>query len=723
MNREPNAMKISSLPFAAGKAFTLSEMLVAVGAVAVISVGLAAVFQTVGRTVTTGKRLSALTQQAAVIETRMRQDFETMTREGFLVIRHQFTNFYTPPTSTGGPTSGSGFMREPAVLTDVERYPGDPTPRARRIDELLFFSADDFRTSRESLIPNRTATSRAARIYYGHGMRSTAMSVTDTRNQYTSNDGVRGVNQRLPDFRQTFQWDRNSSGIPQYALGVKGTSQYPSPNQYASDWTLLRHATLLVSPSTTNSSGWPAGEPRPSYVDRFANNTKLNTLAQDGVFQVAGHPAAPTVFRVLNDSIFMGAPNNDANRNFALYWPPTTGNDLVSMRRDVPRFASGVVDVATTDLSEIRMVVNGSVYDPANPSGIYFRRTTGALAFVEGPLPLVLSPAINGATPAFRPYAKSTPSGLQTVSNTAPTSLQLMQSWMTLALPTVAGTTPTSQTLENGDTVPGESCLFLGSRIRYESEYPDLRGTLDPPTPSSPGQLSSDPGVVNDSVFRAVDNRRADLLALGTSQLAPRCSEFIVEWSFGQTYPSNTVINVPDPARPTDRTAFRPQDVSHQIIWYGGTTDSQAGGGLLFHPFAQRPGVFHYNPDNQDPANAQRDNASRPLSPRFLPFDGLPNATGYLQSYPTYWPSTWLIHGIAKRVSSYTNEQSSLLSFFGYFDPSFQPNGNNPADGEPAMPWPWPKMLRVTFTLTDAADPTLEQTFQYVFNLPQEPKP
>ncbi|MFT3685011.1 MAG: hypothetical protein QM783_08815 [Phycisphaerales bacterium] len=36
--------------------------------------------------------------------------------------------------------------------------------------------------------------------------------------------------------------------------------------------------------------------------------------------------------------------------------------------------------------------------------------------------------------------------------------------------------------------------------------------------------------------------------------------------------------------------------------------------------------------------------------------------------------------------------------------------------------WPWvrPTMVRITFTLADATDPTLEQTFQFVFDIPQD---
>jgi hypothetical protein len=44
--------------------------------------------------------------------------------------------------------------------------------------------------------------------------------------------------------------------------------------------------------------------------------------------------------------------------------------------------------------------------------------------------------------------------------------------------------------------------------------------------------------------------------------------------------------------------------------------------------------------------------------------------------------------------------------------------------GEPAataIPWAWPKMIRVTMTLSDAQEPSIESTFQFVFSVPTDP--
>jgi type II secretory pathway pseudopilin PulG len=700
----------------AGRAFTLSEMLVAVAAVAVISVGLAAVFQTVGRTVTTGKRLSTLNQQAAVLEAQLRQDISGMTRDGILVMRHQFTNLY-------GPVPG-GDVRVPPSVNKVALYQGQPDneQRARRIDELMFFANGEFRTVRQALIPGRTATARSARIYYGHGMRSTPVPV-----DLIDDVGPHYNNFSLPDFRGNFNWAAGQGAPPAsarpYVLGEKtrANQTVQSPNEFASSWTLVRHATLLTGPSTTESSGWPAGTARPNYYDSFASTKQdLNRLSTDGIFQIAGQPATPTIFRTLNDIIPMGAGFGAAagNRNFAMYWSPTLGgpNFNAATIIDFPRFVSGVVDISTSDLRDLSLVINGM---SSNPQSI----TSFGLAFYQGAtlstddylraaVPKVKGPFSGTGNPSFRSYVPKLlfPPSQQNQGDT--NSLAVMQGWMVNALPTVSGVTPTVVALENIPYTAGGGYSLLGQRIRCEPELPDLRGTLDLPKLDA----TNAPYAADASRARAVDTRRVDSLALGANVIAPRCSEFIVEWSFGQTYPDGSWIKVPDPADPTNPNAFKQVNVSRQIIWYGGTENPYAGGSRFDSP---RLGVFHYNPQNEDADNLQLSaKGGQALVPPYKPFEGDPEFQSNTQ-VQNYFPSTYLIHGTAKRHPSYPSEWASLISYFGYIDPTFTPQ----SDGEAAMPWPWPKLIRVTFTLADAADPSLEQTFQYVFDLPKDPQP
>ena len=95
------------------------------------------------------------------------------------------------------------------------------------------------------------------------------------------------------------------------------------------------------------------------------------------------------------------------------------------------------------------------------------------------------------------------------------------------------------------------------------------------------------------------------------------------------------------------------------------------------------------------------------------------------------WPvNPELIHG--RRTSE---EDKPLTSYFGYFDPTFNPDlrGDTPNSGpdgdveddgdalSPTLPWAWPELIRITLTLTDPIDPTFEQTFQFVFETPGNP--
>src|SRR5829696_6752756 len=71
------------------RGFTLVETMVAVGALALVATGIAVIFETTGRTVSTGRRISAFNTYAAAIEQRLKADISSMTREGFLVIRNE----------------------------------------------------------------------------------------------------------------------------------------------------------------------------------------------------------------------------------------------------------------------------------------------------------------------------------------------------------------------------------------------------------------------------------------------------------------------------------------------------------------------------------------------------------------------------------------------------------------------------------------------------------
>jgi prepilin-type N-terminal cleavage/methylation domain-containing protein len=214
-HRTPSAR---DLAHAAGRGFTLLEMLVAVAAVAVVSVGLAAIFDAVGKTVAGGKRVSLLNTYAGLMEHRMRRDFDRMTREGFLTIRQQWVH-------------DAAGNRLP-----VPTYDGQRGGRERRIDEIMFFTRGDTTSARVPIGADPLTGSPvivkadAARVYYGHGQRAYDADLNGQPN---------------PAFYLPSPVDLNppnDANAPVTALGLPGTNGVPAanPNYYAGGWTLLR---------------------------------------------------------------------------------------------------------------------------------------------------------------------------------------------------------------------------------------------------------------------------------------------------------------------------------------------------------------------------------------------------------------------------------------------------------------------------------------------------
>lgn len=653
--------------------FTLVEMLVAVGAVALVSVGLAAVFQTVGRTVTTGKRVSALTQQAAILESQLREDFKRMSREGFFVIRHQFT--------LGRTNNG------PRVIT-VPRFPNDPVAaRPRRIDEMLFFSNGEFRTAREDLIPGRTARSRVARVYYGHGQK--AGVETWQQQQAFGTD----MHYNDPFFADWF----DDAQARSTRLGELRTGQNPPlENRYASSWNLVRQATLLIRPTSTTDGGWPQERPRPNFTDQYAAaGIRLDNLSSDSTFQIAGQPAANSIFRSINEMFPMADQYGGTAgvRQFTMFWDMKSGGGAFNVQGVATRSQSGIVDIAATDLDEIAMIVNGSYYSPSDqPHGsmLFADRKLQGIGILEPPMPLTKGPWLNGLTTAAKPTAFFPSSYVVSVTpnirNARNTTAARMQSWMLNALPSPSGYHPTidAQDGKNPGIADGLAGR-VGYRVRCEDDLPDLRGTLD---------------FFDDA--RAIQAKRNNLMSVGLSKIAPRCSEFIVEWSWGQTYPAN-LPPVIDPE--TGKTT----NFSNQTIWYGRT----------LNPNSAAPGVYHYQLPGSTAKKAQfPDSALSQIDVSYQPFRGSPEFAS-IAKIANYIVPEWLVHGVFKWHEGGL-DQSSLVSYFGYFDPTYKPDDNTQP---PSLPWAWPKMVRVTFTLADAADPSIEQSFQYVFDLPPDPKP
>ncbi len=549
--------------------FSVIELIVTIGAIALISVGIAKIFQTVGETVSGGRRVSGFTQAAATLESQIRLDVQSITRDGFMVIHHQRT------------------------ATGILLAPGTPGPRPRRTDELMFFARGEFTTTRPTVLPDpdvppRVATATEARVYFGHG------ASYDAANE-------------IPAYQFPAPFDGDTNNAPSLASTLGGER---GPNEFASDWNLLRHVTLLVDPIS-----------RPLMPDGPVGSGMVTTLPRayrDSEYQIAYQPAAGSISKAFNER-----GTNDLAQG-AMPEVFYAGGTVQSDER--PAFASGIIDIATTSLEEIRAIVMDVGGTP--PSGPGTAGTDGhPRAVVVGADGRPLSDPTLVTDPDDDTSEVLLNGGFQPWTSADSGDLPFMHAWMRDAMPAF------SSTLQ-GDLSEG---LPTGQRIRAEPLSPDLLETAYSST-SAEAPLF------------------ADQVALTGSILLPRCSEFIVEWSFGEV------------------------NAAGQIIWHGGDA----------------PDFDFY-----DDANAAQQHATV-----------YRRADGTLGAHVV---PTELIHDEESRDGANPNE---LYSFFGYSDPTYQPlaAGVDPS----SIPWAWPKLLRITATFADALDPSIEESTQFIVEVPQQ---
>lgn len=554
----------ASLAARSGAGFTLLEVLVAVGAIALISIGLARVFGATGATLRAGRRLSNINEYAALMERTLRNDFANLTRDGCLVIVNE-------------------------TIQNAKLSKDDANPRDRRSDQLVFFTAGKFTSLRTPLDESRIASSSEARIYYGHGL------LQDRGNQPPATPVLDDLN------------DGSGGQAPAPYLGLIG------PNQYAGDWMLLRHQTLIAEPkviapsipasSSLNVNQWP-----------------------DSPVQIDLQPAAASIFRNLTD-----IPTGSITTSIA-----RTGDALVA-----PRFASGLVDIASGSLRQMRLVV----LDAQQPLPL------------SGPFSADADLALDGNQQGYHFAAAP---GLPSPSATA------MIEWMKQLLPVAPFDTNDSDSTNDNP---------VGHRMRYEVSPPDYLGTIS----SGNGQ----PYSANESY------RRTDQTMLTSSNFVPHVTSFIVEYSFGNTY-----------------AQFPRTERSGQLIWHGMVRFADVDADGQVNPagdadVAVRP--YQFLPAGAPAALSASDGVREVVVANGVSVSRtLPSAV--IQSPP----STDTTLGNASFIGP-------LYTTFGYVDPTYSPPA---ADSPDTIAVPWPKLVRITYSLADPSDPLVEQTFQFVVELP-----
>jgi len=635
----------------------LLETLVSIAAVVIVAAGLAAVFDSIGKTVASGRRVSRVNQYGRLLEQQLRQDFQRMTRDGFLVIRQQFAD-------VDGNNEFDPQVDRVPLYEDQERTNTANSKdqwRRRRVDEILFFERGDFKSSRppmSDLAEWASPSSREAMIYYGHGMRPRPDAVAISNS---------------PRVNETNTLSRNGiTATGRHTLGYVGAAPTDKPNRrqnpnvYASEWILLRQQTLLVSPDVT------ARERRG--ILGFASG---DIVLADKDTQVAGQPAAASIFRSLNRYLLPDIDPSYAALNDHLWYVTGANGNYDSVAGEVPptaygpQLSSGIVDIATTSLEEIQRIVYG-----------YAGVGTSAREPAMYDSPGVIPPAL-GFTQSIGEFgaAWDSPVARPTDPVTNWESLDFMHAWMDNAMPTRA--------VNHGDGTSSTEGPNANGGLDYDDENRGVRILTDVGAPDLLNVLNGGPALTSPV------QRRSDRLMVGASNLVVGCTEFIVDWTLGTVSVNPGDLRWHGPETPCKFYEYdgptAPSDCNYRLGTLVKYRDS--GGALLdgVYPITDRL-FYGYNPNSI---------ANLPLSVSSF-FGGID---------PTFVQRPGLTLG--------GPETNPTLEFSPtYIDPATGRELINPTPAQ--RPWRWPRMIRVRVTIADPVDPGIESTFEYVFDVPDE---
>jgi len=704
------AKRMMQTPAQRARAFTLTEVLVAVAAISVLTVAIAQIFQTVGSTVDTGRAVSRFNTVASRIERQMRDDIESMTRDGFLTIRHALVGSNGEDLLAGtqrDPAARPGFTG-PDPLMWVQRSAEDNNPRPRRADEIVFFSTGSFTTARPPLVPGLTATSNNARIYYGHGVRQPSNLVNDRATTPT--------NERLPELNDDWVPFLNED-TEDYRLGGNGRAAPDSrgPNEYAGDWTLLRHVTLMAGEKPSDLIPLESQEALEAMGLSAANLNNAQpgrSFAKDRPFQVSGQPASTSIFASVGQLPLVRGSDDSSPQFYLRTYSPIGPRSLADNNFRTPRlinplYASGLIDTTTEQLRQVMGVVNGAAI-----------AGTPTLGF-EGPNSLNNRNQLQLQRDDQRPTAlrvfRSSLAPAVPADDTvlAERGTANMQAWMRDGFPTLD--LPRSMAALSG--LPTFDDWAARRRIRYEPGGPDVYFLLTEDNADGGFQAR-----IQSEAELERNQRLADQSMLSSAIFAPGCSEFIVEWSFGE---------IADDFESSD---------AGEIIWHGlarvGADNDPETTPLGTNPVNRQNDYivreYPFRRLEEDRAALAGFIAAHQIGPELddvvspdlihgdpqQAADGNPNAGAGLFGADTGGspPADWArplyranVYGLEGEGPNQA-DRVELYSYFGQRDVIS-------LDDE-ATEWVWPKLIRVTVTLADPTDPLVEETFQFVFEVP-----
>jgi len=346
--------------------FTLTELLVAIAATALLTAGIGRIFTSVSSLITVGTAVSEIDQIARALEKQLRDDFEAFNRmqpeDTILAIRMREI----------GDINRDGILQAsegeiPLYLTiedrDADRrdigngvfaepYAEGSRAVTRRLDEIMFIGANlstgyasyEIDTDHDGDI----ALATTARIYYGHGLRplpDPTWPPFDISNPLSPRAPLRSF---LPD------GDFGSSPNPSFPdplflrnrfdpTSFSGFDNVTGRNEFAAQWPLLRQSMLLYGGDAAGyasngvlTGGTPIGLKREIAPFIRDVETEQRVPAFVGLFEE-------------DDLLVNGLVNPD--------------------RSDFRRIRGGRVDICVQDNLDVKRWLEGRnpVFDPMNP--------------------------------------------------------------------------------------------------------------------------------------------------------------------------------------------------------------------------------------------------------------------------------------------------------------------------------------------------------------------
>lgn len=240
------------------RAFTLTELLVAIGAVAVLTVGIGRIFASINGLVSTGIAVAELDQVARTIEQRFREDLEALSDmesdETYIAIRMREIGHPDRPIYL------SAEDREFDIRAGVSPYDEESRAVYRRLDEIVFIAGGQagsrsFATAQfDDFWTEAMPASEHARIYWGHGLKpkqSPDWPAPDPENRFPADETAQRTPPRL--FEPDGYFGDRAGENDQSTLNPTIPTIF-GRNEYASEWTLVRQPTLLLGPDASGDS-------------------------------------------------------------------------------------------------------------------------------------------------------------------------------------------------------------------------------------------------------------------------------------------------------------------------------------------------------------------------------------------------------------------------------------------------------------------------------------